>query len=582
MRPNALFTGCCRPSVLAGCLALGAYFASFILFASCAAQTPATFPVDGVVENSLTRQPVARALVEFNSVAVLTDGEGRFELHLPEGDAYLSVRRPGYQGPENGGPQMQVRVHVSAKTQPVTLFLSPVASIVGHVALSSGDPAAGLQIAVHRRQIVGGHARWMSAGNAVTGDGGTFRLPALAAPASYVLCTGFSQDRFGNTAQGGLGKQIMGYPGACYPGGFDLKTAIAAPLALSPGQQGQLEISLTRVPFYPVSISVAGGNSGRPQRPMIHDRSGQPINASMRLDNQSGSYVFNLPNGSYTAETRGFGNPPFYGRVDFTVAGAPVSGITLVSAPMAPIPVEIHEEFNAAPPTPAYGGVGGIRSFSGGNGGGTRGDQPPVQIIFDPVDRPLDGNRGVNIHRDPTVADTFLVDPPPQGAYMVDVRSMGGQTYAASVTSGTTDLFREPLIVGPGGSSQPIQIVLRNDMGFLACSERADAASTSPSAHDPETNQPSRIPVVAIPIGSASHQTYPWFTGGGFAFQMPPLPLPPGKYLVLAFEHEREIDLDNAEAMARLAAHGQTVTIQPGATVNLQVDPIPDGEGAAE
>ena len=62
---------------------------------------------------------------------------------------------------------------------------------------------------------------------------------------------------------------------------------------------------------------------------------------------------------------------------------------------------------------------------------------------------------------------------------------------------------------------------------------------------------------------------------------MPPLPLPPGKYLVLAFEKQREIDLDDAEAMSRLAAQGQTVTIQPGATLDLQVDPIRDGDEEA-
>ena len=574
MLPAALLTGCSRPSILAGGFALGAYFAPIIFFGSCAAQEPATFPVNGIVESSLTHQPIARALVEANSAAVLTDGEGRFELRLPEGFANLSARRPGYQGPEIGLPPAQARVEVSAKTQPVTIFLTPVASILGHVTLSSGDPAVSVQIVVHRKQIEGGHSRWRFVRNEVTGNDGTFRLSSLAAPASYVLCTRTSQDRFGSSA---LHKQTMGYPGACYPGGFDLKTALAAPLALSPGQQATLEISLTRQPFYPVSISVAGSVPGRPLRPMIRDRSGQQINASMRLDNQTGTYEFNLPNGRYFAETREFGNPPSYGRVDFTVAGGPVSGITLVSAPMAPIPVVIREEFTEATPAPASGRPGGIRSFSGANGGSANGDQSPVLISFDSVDRPLDGNMGVNIHRDATSVDTFLLDPPQQGSYMLDVRALGAHAYAASVLSGTTDLLREPLNVGPGGSSQPIQIVLRNDMGFLACTQKSDSGSAS----DQNAIQSLPTPVVAIPIGGALRQIYPYYTRAE-AFQMPPLPLPPGKYLVVAFEREPEIDLDDAQAMGRLAAQGQTVTIQPGATVNLQVTPIRDGEEAAQ
>jgi hypothetical protein len=362
----------------------------------------------------------------------------------------------------------------------------------------------------------------------------------------------------------------MGYPAACYPGGFDLNTAIAAPLALSPGQQAQLEISLTRQPFYPVAISVAGSG---PHSLMIFDRAGRPANAGMRSRNQAGIYEFNLPNGSYYAETRAFGNPPLYARVDFTVAGGPVSGVTLVPAPVAPIAFEVHEEFTANP-APAFGGSGIISQIGGGSyGGGLSGDQSPVQISFDPVDRPLDGNVGGNIRRDPGSADTFLMDPPRQGAYMLDVRAIGAQIYAASVTSGSTDLLREPLIVGPGGSVHPIQIVLRNDTGFLACTSKADPASTP----DQSAMQSSLIPVVAIPIGAAPRQIYPSYARDA-SFPMPPFPLPPGKYLVLAFKKEREIDLDDVDAMSRLAAQGQTVTIQPGATLNLQVDPIRDGD----
>ena len=54
------------------------------------------YPVKGVVLNSVTHQPVARALVDAHEAAVLTDNDGRFELSLPAGGAQISVRRPGY------------------------------------------------------------------------------------------------------------------------------------------------------------------------------------------------------------------------------------------------------------------------------------------------------------------------------------------------------------------------------------------------------------------------------------------------------------------------------------------------------
>jgi hypothetical protein len=570
MRTSDPLTGRFKLSILAASVALAASLAPFIVSGRCYAQeAPATFPVDGVVENSLTHQSVARALVECNSTAVLTDSEGRFELHLPEGAAYLRVRRPGYQGPETNRP-VQQRVNVSAKTQPVTVFLTPVASIAGHVALSSGDPAAGLQITLNRKQIESGHLRWRSVGNSTTDNDGTFRLPALAAPGSYVLCIASSPDRFIPSAPGAPSTTIMGYPGACYPGGFDLKTALAAPLTLVPGQQAQLDILLTRQPFYSVSISVAGSSPREHMGVTIFDRSGRPANAGMRFSNETGAFELHLPNGGYYAESRGGRDPQLYGRADFTVAGGPVSGVTVVPAPVAPIPVEIREEFTANL-GPAPGGRVAIGRLNGSNG-----EQAPVQISFDSVDRPLNGQAGGNMRRDPGSADTFHMDAPQQGAYLVDVRPFDRQVYAASITSGSTDLLHEPLIVGPGGNVQPIRIVLRNDTGFLQCTMKADAALAPNGIPD----WSSMIPVAAIPIGDGSRRIYPSYARDA-RVQAAPLPLPPGKYLVVAFEKEPEIDLDDADALSRLAARGQTVTVQPGATVSVQIDPISDGDEEA-
>ena len=338
-----------------------------------------------------------------------------------------------------------------------------------------------------------------------------------------------------------------------------------------PGQQARLgSVSLTRQPTFISFIWVAGNSARMPQPLMVFDRSGQSANATLRINSQTGAFELNLPNGSYYAETFGRGEKPLYARVDFTVAGAPVSGITLVPVPVPPIPVEIHEEFTANP-APAFGAPGVFSRIDGPNG-----DQPPVQISFDPVDQPLSGPMGVNMRRDPGSTDTFLMAPPRQGAYRLEVQAFGPQIYAASITSGSSDLLREPLIIGSGGSVQPIQITLRNDAGFLQCTTKADPAPTA----DHSAIRSAPISVVAIPADDAMRRIYFSYAQDAGS-PTSPLPLPPGKYLVLAFEKEREIDLDDAAAMSRLAAQGQTVTIQPGATLNLQVDPIRDGDEEA-
>ena len=596
MRPAASLTaatlpGCFAPPSRARCCAIAVCFAAALLLAGClsarcaAQDAPATYPVDGVVENSLTHQPIARALVESVSDAVLTDNQGHFELHLPAGFERLNIRRPGYDGPDTGGRAAQLSVNVSANTPPLTFFLTPAASITGHVTLSSGDEADGLQFILFRKQIEQGHPHWRSVENALTDNDGTFRLPVLAAPAAYVMCLENSPDR---DVISSPGEPTFGFPAACYPGGTDLNSAIAAPLGITPGQQAQIEISLTRQRFYPVSISVTGGTPERPPSVQVFDRSGRPSNVSLGFNSRSGTWDCVLPNGSYYAESRFMGDVPLFARLDFTVAGAPLSGLTLVPAPVAPIPVEIREDFTANP-APALG------NSLFGVGDHALNEQPPIGISLDPVDRPLDGPMGINLRRDRGSPDVFLLDPPAQGAYLLDVEAYGQPSYVASVTSGSTDLSREPLVIEPGGNTQPIQVTLRNDMGFLECTVKADPASVPDQGAGPHQGagpdqgaEPgesgagsSAIPIYAIPTGSGPHRIYFSYAKAG-GIPAPALPLPPGNYLVLAFEKEQDIDIDDADAMARLAAQGQTVTIQAGATLDLQVEPIRDGDGASQ
>jgi hypothetical protein len=146
-----------------------------------------------------------------------------------------------------------------------------------------------------------------------------------------------------------------------------------------------------------------------------------------------------------------------------------------------------------------------------------------------------------------------------------------GSYYAASVTSGGADLLQEPLVIGPGNAVQPIEITLHNDMGFLECT--AKTTPLDPSTSNSTTPDSSTIFVSVISLGSGQRRVYktiaPHPYGGTVRF-----PLPPGNYLLLAFETDREIDVDDADALSRLSSHGQTVTIQPNATADVQVDPI--------
>lgn len=534
----------------------------------CAAQqTPATYSVEGTVENSLTHQPIARALVESNNGgAVLTDGDGHFELQLPAGTIQFAVRRPGYQAGGSGESGSRRLVAVGPSAPPLTLYLTPAASITGHIVLSSGDEASEFHLQFYRRGVMEGHSRWMQQGGTETGSDGAFRLVSLDAPASYVLCSMPDPDRLRNTLRAAAD---FGYPGVCYPGGTDFASAAAAPLRLVPGQQAQLEISLTRQPFYPVSISVASAEHSAPQ---VFDYSGRPAGFAMRSRNQGGSYEVSLPNGRYYAEVQTWEPTHLYGRLDFTVAGAPLSGLTLVPAPARTIAVEVHTEFTA---NPDRGSDGSIQLGILQVGGRPVADvQPNINLNWTAADKPLDGTIGANLRRsENSSSDLYETDAPPQGSYWIEALPRFN-SYVSSITSGGTDLLREPLTIGPGSSGAPIEITLRNDTGQLECATKAPGGLVSGDNSVAEDAPPAFV--YALPQFPSQQRIYQ-----SVAQIQSSLSLPPGKYLVVAFDQAHEIDLDDPEEISRLTAHGQTVTIVPGATTQVQLDPIPVAEEAA-
>jgi hypothetical protein len=544
------------------------FWAQASLAPLCAAQeTPATYPVDGVVENSLTREPIARALVQSNQDAVLTDSNGHFVLQLPAGAARITVRRPGYEGGTYGVRETMHIVKVGPGISPLTFFLTPSAGITAHVTLSSGDAADGLQFMLYRKRIVDGRSRWMQEGNWATGSDGVLRLPSLEAPASYVLCSSPSPDHLSTT---GARAQVSGYPAACYPGGADLASATASPLRLAPGQQAQMEISLTRQPFYPITISVAGSTI-HPGVPQVFDRSGRPMTFAMNT-NQNGSFQVSLPNGSYYAEVRSWGPSEFYAGRDFTVSGAPV-GLTLVPTPTHQITVEVHTEFTANPdrsPSPVI--------HMGIVGAGNRAVEPPINLSLIPADKPLAGPFGVNFRHPEGSSDSNLyeMDAPTQGTYWIEASRF--DSYVSSMTSGATDLLREPLVISAGSSVQPIEITLRNDVGWLQLSARAPSVEASTDSSGAGDLSP--VSFYCIPLSPNQRRIYQAAVQAPFQ-ETASLPLPPGSYSVVAFENEHEIDLDDQDEMSRLATHAQTITIQPGATAEIQMDPISGGEQEA-
>jgi len=515
----------------------------------CAAQNePAFSTVSGVVKDSQTGQPIERALVDAQNDAVLTDSEGRFELRLEDGVASIQVRRPGY-GVNRRASMRTFRV--SANMKPLTFYLVPAASITGRVTVTNGGDADNVTFTAYRRRTMNGHERWMQAGAATTNGEGVFRIFELEAPGVYVLCSRATEERLGRR-----GKAVSGYPSVCYPASPG--DGAANVLNLGVGQQADVDIPIARQPFYQVNMVEQNSPPGQGMQIGIHDQSGMPVSFGVRsnLDRQTAEAA--LPNGSYFAEARGYGNTVSYARADFKVYNAPVSGVSLTLLPLAPVVVVVRKEFTVSPDPGAVVESRVANDMSSGLN---------LQLI--PMDS-MDGGGGQPLRRSPGADSShFEIMNVIPGRYWVQASYyLGG--YVSAMSSGGVDLMKDPLVVGPGSTTEPIEITLRNDAGEIDFTLNTPPVGEQSAGGD--ADELGGTAVYAIPTGTRG----PNLPGArGFPGRPGQLPnIAPGSYRVVALDTFQNLDAMDAQDLAKLADKGISVNVVAGGTVNVQLDVI--------
>ena len=229
--------------------------------------------IHGIVINSVTHEPIARALVSSpdNRFAALTNSEGRFEFTLPKVDSapeggsdsstpvsgqiqsaipnrpyMLMARKPGFLADSDG----QVQNLQNEALKDLTLTLTPESLIVGAVTLPTSEPPDNIMLQVFRRQVQDGRAHWVPAGGAQSTSDGQFRFADLPA-GTYKLLTHELLDRDpltidpltlprSNDPRG----QLFGYPPVYYQSAPDFGSA--ATIQLAAGQTQTVNLSLVK------------------------------------------------------------------------------------------------------------------------------------------------------------------------------------------------------------------------------------------------------------------------------------------------------------------------------------------------
>ena len=410
---------------------------------------------------------------------------------------------------------------------------------------------------VYKRQVRDGRAFWAPGASATTRSNGEFRIANLVA-GTYKIFTSELMDRDPITFD--PRGQLYGYPPIYYPAATDFASASA--ITLEAGKIFQADLSPTLQPYYPVRIAVTNfqAQNGVDVSVALQGRKGPGY--SLGYDGQGIEGM--LPNGTYTVETTlQQGQQTATGSVNITVKDGPVIHASMAVLPNGSIPVNITDE-----------GSGQRSSALFSQGGFTR--EQKAEVFLQPAeDFDSGGFASLRPPRKPNDNDYVLENVRP-GRYWLKVSPYRG--YVASAVAGSVDLLRQPLVVGPGGASLPIDIVLRDDGAAIEGTvdgmpaAPAGAGRTRSRVMVPSTHAAGPY-VYCIPLpDSPGRFTASWVSPQGtFQFQQ----LPPGAYRVLAFDRQQsELEYQNPEVMSRYDDKGPVVRLVPGQTEHVRVSLI--------
>jgi hypothetical protein len=536
-----------RCSLTAVALAITLFFSDLPRLAAQSA-TPTEPPdrIRGVVINSVTHEPVSRALVfsPDNSFATMTDDRGRFEFIFPppeppQGPAFNTGSLQPNTGPQpvasNRPSALMARKvgflnldypvnisDISSPQQSLTISLVPEARIVGHVILPSSDGSSQMQVSAYRRNWRD-QEHWDLVANASTRADGEFRLAELP-PGSYKLLTLEQLDRDPLTFD--PRGQLFGYPPLYYPSASDFDTA--AIIHLAAGDTFQPTMSPTKRPYYPVNLGFTTPLATPQIRINVWPQAHPGPGYSLGYNTRDGAIEGLLPDGNYSLQAISYGPSRMAGQLDFTVAGAPATGPALNLMPGSSITINVREEFQHNQTAPS------ADSFAINVGPGATAPNPRrpnyLGVMLLP-DEQFGLSSPVSL-RPPSGPDdeSLVIENVLPGRYRVSVNTSIG--YVASITSGSTDLLRQPLVVGVGGLASPLEMTMRDDGAEVEGKiDSANAAPTHPA--DNGYNQPLGFVCLASMDRMDDRCKIAWTNPDGtFAFQQ----LAPGSYHALAMD----------------------------------------------
>ena len=506
--------------------------------------TQGTFTLGGTVVNSVTGEPIRRALVELFMTpeqAALTDADGKFEFHsLPHGQTNIAARKPGFLSQQEVSPdQPPNMVETGPDAKPVIVKLVPEGVLFGRLD-SKGEAIEDLPVKVIALRIAEGRKHWEERGRAMTDEDGAFRIAGLT-PGTYYIAAGpgLRRSSFGSGSKSGRD----GYAEGFYPAASDISGAM--PVEVSAGQQVEADFSLKPVPVFRISGTLTG----------IEPASGvglEPVNDSefismgLQFDAETGEFQTMAPAGLYNLEawSRRQDGETLKASLPINLTSE-VSGIRLALAPSISIPIHVKlEKLTPENPDASRSVLRRSDNFA------------PVNVRLLATELSF-GNHEVGMTRIPkpgSPPELLLRDIEP-GKYFADVDA-NFPWYVYSAHCGSANLLSEDLQLVPGVQPEPIEIVLRDDAATISTKVSSQGRLT-------------RGYVLVMPEG-APRRTKSMLVPDGGELEMSGLA--PGAYNVLALDRVEGLEYTNPEVLSGYLANASHLVLGANQQIELNLE----------
>jgi len=522
--------------------------AALTLIGLSAAQAPSanssneTFTLTGTIVNSVTGEPVPRALVRTNGMVqrtAFTDGEGHFQIDgLPPMQLSVIAQKPGYT---QSSDDFHAWFQIGANTPSLIIKLVPQSAIYGRTTDISGQPIEHVPLRLTARTVREGRKVWEQRAMSESDEDGHFRFANLM-PGTYYIAAGPLDTEPHILASDE--KPSTGFAHIYYPGVPDLTSAL--PIQLTAGQQVEADLSLNAVPMYQVSGTLAGREPGEGAGFQLLTLSGDDVSLSTNFNMENGVFKLDdVPAGSYIVRAMSqAGGQPLRAETRVNVASN-VEDLRLTLAPTVTIPILARMEG---------------RSSYGGSTAAWNPDRPPVSVRLIPAD--------------PNTAEQYSTFEQRGGRSAMVLQNVDPGTYTAvlmpqppwyvqSATYAQTNLLYDDVVI-TSGQSYPMEIVLRDDSASLTATAKSSDGT------------PANTIVVILP--QPAGKTGSRVVRGG-SNEVSAYGLPPGEYLVFAFDRIDDLEYANPDALAPYASQAAHVTLTANQKAQVSLDLIHLGKG---